>query len=316
MERISLGVVATIIFGFIGYLCYDFIAQAMMAGKTPAQYSLSEWAESYAERGRNAARQAQLASRRDGPLRDHLPDAPPGWTRVEWAPEYVDQLRDAKPREVSADEQEIQLAVARETASKMVSAMGAASSKSREYKESRRSWVYVNGDRMVILQVKPVDLGLKERAKRTAKALGMSQGKELDERPLAALHRGAAFHSTDPKYRERSYSTMKASLGTGELEIVVQTNASKKDLDRLLRRIDYSTLYAMMGDDVESAAMERHHALRERLTRDRFDQQMAAAKEREIIDRRLQAAIRSARGSNRNEVCIDYRGKQHCAWVN
>lgn len=316
MERISLGVVATVIFGFIGYLCYDFISQAVLAGKSPAQYSFSEWTQSYAERGANAARRAQLAARRDGPLRDHLPEAPSGWTRVEWAPEYFNQLSDAKPREVSANEEDIQLAIARQTASKMVSAMGAGSSKSREYKETQRSWVYTQGDKMVILRIVPVDLGMKERAKRTAEALGMTLGKELDERPLVALHRGAAFHGTNPKYREHNYATMKAALGTGELEIVVQTNASDKDVDRLLSRIDYSTLYSMMGDDVESAALERHHALRERLARDTFDTQMAVAEEREFIERRLQAAIRNARGSNRSEVCIEHGGKQHCAWVN
>jgi hypothetical protein len=82
-----------------------------------------------------------------------------------------------------------------------------------------------------------------------------------------------------------------------------------------LRRIDYSALYALMGEGVEEAAMVQHHALRQQLSKDRFENQYAAAKDREIIERRLESAMRRARANGQSEVCIDYRGKQHCAWV-
>ena len=277
---------------------------------------MAEWSESFAERGRSAARQAELAARMDGPLRDYLPSATPGWSRVERSPVYFDKLSGKKPRESSAEERRIMAAVEQETSYKVMKTLDTVAATGRDMAKARRGWVYMRGNDMVIVQLKRKDLGMQARAKRLATALGMAQSKDLDDRPLAALHRGAAFHDTRPRQHGNGYRVLKAALGTGEIEVLVQTNASQKELDKLLRRIDYPGLYALMGDTVEHEAMARHHALRQRLSKDRFEQQYAAAKDREIIDRRLAAAVKRARGSNVNEVCIEHNGKQHCAWVN
>lgn len=315
MIRVFAGGLSAVVFSLFSFLCYDYISQGVMVGKSPGEFTLSDWANSFAERGRSAARSAELAAMRDGPLRDYLPSAPPGWKRTEWTPEYYDMLRNAKPREISAEEREMRVAISQENAFKVANALNKAAGAAKDVKEARRAWVYLHGDQMVILKVRQTDLGMRERARRMADALGMSQARDLDERPIVALHRGAAFHALNSARSEGSYRSMKAALGTGELEILVRTNAPEKEVKKLLRRIDYSALYALMGDDVEQEAMEHHHALAARLKKDRFDRQMAVADDRAVIDRRLAAAVRRARGSSVNEVCIEHRGKQHCAWV-
>lgn len=315
MIRVFAGGLSAVVFSLFSFLCYDYISQGVMAGKSPGEFTMADWVQSFADRGRSAARRAELAAMRDGPLRDYLPGAPPGWQRAEWTPEYFDQLRNAKPREISAEEQELRAAVSQETSFKVANAMNTAAGAVKDFKEARRAWVYLRGDQMVILKVSEADLGMRERARRMAGVLGMGQARDLDERPIVALHRGAAFHALESVRSDRTYRSMKAALGTGEIEILVRTNAPEKELKKLLRRINYSALYALMGDDVETAAMERHNALAARLKKDRFDRQMAAADDRAAIDRRLAAAVMRARGTSVNEVCIDYRRKEYCAWV-
>ena len=200
MVRILLSAAALAFLAGIGFAANDYIRQAVMRGQSPAEFGLAGWADSFAERGRAAARRAELEMAREKPLRDYLPTAPAGWTRSAWAPEHSAALRPPERSEFEGEDRIVEeigaLPVVRvvETVSALPDAI-------LDRKPVADRWTYLKDSRVVVMQARFVS-----KARTTGMAARLATSMETGEGRIFKLHRGIALHLTPELNFNRFYN--------------------------------------------------------------------------------------------------------------
>ncbi len=178
-------------------------------------------------------RQKQLA-------KVHLPEAPEGWTRREWADGDNSKILPSKHDDLNSD-------------AEMQEALGGQMSLSFNNR-AREVWVYESGDEMVSLGVvysKPKTTGGIQGVALKVIAGNISA---MSSTEAFALIQGVAFgsnHLFGVQDEEKPYRVFKAGIGT-DIKMIVRANASDESIHMLLNAIDYDALNAMLDHPVET----------------------------------------------------------------
>ncbi|WP_425099787.1 hypothetical protein [Tropicibacter sp. S64] len=313
------GSIGAIILGLMSLGVMDYFQQAMIAGVDPSRFGLSGWTQSFVDRGKAAARRAQLEARRDGPLNTYFPEAPAGWTRVGWDRALEQAMFDrpsASTRE-SDDFADIERKVREAPGMTALMAAGEVVTAGTDMATARRAAVYVKGDSTIVVKAKFIDPSGKSGG--FSAMIAAQVAPQFNRSELALAYGGVAFEEISrldsswqeqPEGRPRRFKGMIGS----ELEISVLADAPLSDVRRLLKGIDYAALRSLV-DVPENEAVSRQRDLSAELRRKQREDKLREAEERQRIDHELQAMARRAQGSGQSEVCLERKGKRYCAWV-
>lgn len=319
MFRAGFGMVANYIIGAFGAVILaicgvafmDFHKQAVAAGVPASEFGLSGWAQSFAERGKEAARRAQLHARREGPMNSYFPQDVAGWTRLDWNQGFDDML--APPDRAKPEwEAEFMADIENDPSFKALMAVDKAAGSLREMSRSNGIAVYIKGGKIAMFRARvlPGKTGLTGGL-----AAALSAQAPGHNRRLVKAYSGVGYYQTGHFKNNSGGKTRRLKATLGEIvEISVKTNASVAEIDSILRRISYAELKAL-ADVQEDASDGQQRDLMAAIRRQEIEHKRKANEERLRIEERLEREKLFARGKDITEVCIDVKGQQHCAWV-
>ena len=314
MQRLIMGSVSALIFGLFSLAGTDYIRQSAYAGVSPGKFGLSGWTQSFVERGKVAARRAQLEARRDGPLRDYFPQAPSGWERVEWTRAHDDYL-DGPKRAMGQAELDMMTDIESVPTYAAMKALDTAVGTGRDLVKARRAWVYVRGNDVIILKARFIDSKpVGQSGMMAALAQNVSSVDGIKVRIIKAYD-GVAFSERQSWDRsEKKVRFLTAKIGDN-LEITVRSNASMAAVGRVLKDIRYDDLRELVDEPTGAAPAQRQQELTAELKRQQQAQRRRDLEERQRIDHRLDSMKRAARAAGEQEVCLTHKDKRYCAWV-
>ncbi|MCC1491680.1 hypothetical protein [Cognatishimia sp. F0-27] len=318
MARILLSAVSIVILGIISLGAQDYISQAVRAGLAPGEFGLAGWTKSFVERGRAAARRAEQELRRDGDMRDYLPEAPSGWVRVDWAPEYRAALR-PEPRHRTPDEDRILEEINQVPVIQAVRAVSGAKHALLGADTKTDRWVYTRGDSVIIAELRFLRDKPASGIGGLAAQIGSFDSPRITRQSrIFEVNGGHAFRLIRGTGKP-GVLRMRAVIGD-EIRLTLTGNATRPDFKRLIASVDMQALAALTSNPAASSGGDREQLAEMRrreqqLRREQNQQRRKEIEERESIERRLQSMAQRARGSGKSEVCLSHRGKEYCAWV-
>ncbi|MFW2543349.1 hypothetical protein ACN2XU_11955 [Primorskyibacter sp. 2E107] len=306
------GSIVAIIIGLFGFAFMDYHEQAIRAGVSTSDFGLSGWTQSFVERGKAAARRAQLEARRDGPLNSYFPDSVAGWQRVDWAPSYEIALKEQ--HNWQGEPSDTQRAIEKDRVGWAISAAQDTLAEIRDKRAARRAAVYLKGDKILVLKARFID---PTNSGGLASFVAMQMDNDFSTGTLAAAYSGVAFN------RLRTNNWTRELHGRGywlegmiseELELRAMTNAAISEVGQVLKKIDFAGLRTLV-DIPHAVASEKQTDLTAELRRKQNEARLQAAEDRRKIDRELERMASRAKGSGQQEVCLNKNGKRYCAWV-
>ena len=228
----------------LGLAGVDYVNQSRRVGAGLMEFGPKAYVASIGERyiwQRNTMAAAALRSElRSMDGRDHLPEAPEGWTRRDFTD--ADRAR-LYPAETGLEDVPKEV-----TSHPVVAAMLLADEKLSKMREATDIWVYENGDEVILLRLAyqpPSSGGINAPfVNMIANNMEMMQGKRG-----FAIIQGVTFREelglfggigSDPDARP-SYRVYTANLAE-QLRIGVRTNASDETVVALLDKIDFDRL--------------------------------------------------------------------------
>ncbi|WP_136443063.1 hypothetical protein [Pacificoceanicola onchidii] len=319
MFRAGFGTVANFIIGSLGAIfltiiglgVMDYHRQAVVAGVAPSEFGLAGWTQSFVERGKDAARRAQIETRRDGPMNSYFPGDTGGWQRFEWN-EGFDILLAGPDREMPDWEKDFRAELESNTHFKALKAVDHAAGSLRNRGKGRNIAVYLKGEKAIILRAR---MKAGKSGFMAALEANIAGSALTDKKRLVKAYSGVAFEQISrSRNKSGGYTTRLKALIGDELEISVKTNTSLSDIDSVLRHIRYKDLKALVGAEADNSGT-RQRDLTAELRRQEMERKRKAAETRRRIDERLEREKRFARGRDIAEVCITEGGKSYCAWV-
>ncbi len=311
LKRIIGAFLGFVVLAMVSLGANDYLTQSVIARTHPAEFGVQGWVDSFAERGRMAAERAKKELRRDKPMRDYLPPAPAGWARVDWHPDYDQAVRGRRPAP-GLDAQLVMAEIEKTTVVKLMEAVESFTGITKSRNSSKSRYVYTNGDKVVILNARFVDPQNEGRAMGFASLIN-GPSLEFEEHPIRHVHRGIAFRDMSTGNAATGADLLKARIGA-DLEITVRAYKADAELPQILSRLNVAALRSLATPLQGDARQPGHIELTAELRRQQQQARHAAMDERETVDRMLAQKARSA-GKDVQEVCVEYRRKTYCRWV-
>ncbi len=309
MKNVIMSVLGFIVLSFLALGATDYITQSTMAGKSPGQFTVGDWAESFAQRGREAAMRAERELRRDKPMRDYLPPAPAGWTEVEWTPEYQAVMK-GQPAPVPSEFQEMQQEIEKHPVFLLDKAVGMAKGKVRNAKKAKARRVFVRGDKVLIVHAQFKD------TRTNSGIFGMLTMDSHEGRTrgqIEMVHRGVSFRNITSRKAPEGVIRLKGEIAD-EIEIYIDAAATKSDIAQVVARLNVEDLRALTDSPNMSPSKSHTEAVAEMRRQKHLERQ----KELEMqarADRKLNRMMTWAKQNGQNEVCTTINGKRYCRWV-
>ena len=224
----------------------DYSMQAKKAGLTVAELGVSGYIETLKGRSDEVQEAKKLVVRQKELAKTHLPEAPDGWTRREWAQGDNSRILPV-PDDMSAEEIELRKNPQLQALLQSDSAVGA----QRKLKEI---YVYERGDEIISIQV-----AFKKRKTRASGIQGMAmtmikgnmQG--MFETLGYAVVQGVAYGESAGMFgaeNKQPYRVFSANMG-GRIKFVVRANASDVAIRSMLDKINYDGLNAMLDEPLQ-----------------------------------------------------------------
>lgn len=231
-------------FAFIVAAAVGGVDYSMQARATDQSLGLTGYVDTISTRFEAANEARALKARQKAEVKIHLPEAPEGWTRREWAEADTTRLESQTGDQSSFQKR----ALSAMELAPMMGGMAATEVQLSNRMRRTTIWVYERGDEVVALRAIYTKTGAAKRFPGLDAKIEKANAEGINSAKPYAFVQGVGFGEVrmDRKLTGRvSYRTFAASMGSNVM-IVVRAVASDESILAMMEAIDYDGLNGML----------------------------------------------------------------------